>query len=233
MINRQLQVINKSLYIRSGGPLFSSESIFMKCTLCATPLIERIDAEYFDCPECRGMVKDVSLYPDAENEKLRYLTHVNDVNDPRYQNFTSPITNYILDHFSKDQEGLDFGCGTGPVISKVLSDAGYRVLQYDPYFANHPENLERSYDYIAACEVVEHFYNPCTEFKRLYDMLNPGGSLAIMTLVYNDQTPFSDWYYRKDPTHVFIYRKETFEYICKQFGFKDWFMDTRLIVLKK
>ena len=205
----------------------------MNCTLCTFSLIEKIDEEYYDCPVCRGLVKDVSLYPDEENERQRYLVHNNDINDPRYQKFTSPITNYILNHYSEDHQGLDFGCGTGPVITKVLLDSGYKVWEYDPYFANFPENLERSYDYIAACEVVEHFYDPGKEFRKLYKLLNPKGSLVIMTLLYNDEFNFSTWYYRKDPTHVFIYRKETFEYICSKFGFSECVIENRLIVLKK
>lgn len=205
----------------------------MICTLCTTSLTNKIDEEYYDCPLCRALVKDSSLYFDEENEKLRYLTHNNDVNDIRYQEFTSPITNYILANYSKEHHGLDFGCGTGPVISKMLQESGYRVLKYDPYFARHPENLERRYDFIAACEVVEHFYEPRKEFRKLHELLNPHGSLAIMTLLYNDELDFKTWYYRKDPTHVFIYRKETFDYICRVYGFKECFVEKRLIVLKK
>ncbi len=206
---------------------------FMQCTLCLTSIQDKIDDEYYDCPVCRALVKDPSLYPDEEKERSRYLTHNNDVNDLRYQKFTSPITNYISDHYSKDHIGLDFGCGTGPVISKVLQDAGYKVLQYDPYFANHPENLKLTYDYIAACEVVEHFYDPDKEFKKLHNLLNTSGSLAIMTHLYEEEFDFRTWYYRNDPTHVFIYRKETFDYILKEFGFSECIIENRLIVLKK
>lgn len=205
----------------------------MKCTLCFTSLNEKIANEYYDCPVCRALVKDTSLYLDEENEKLRYLIHKNDINDKRYQDFTSPIVNYIKDHFSQDHLGLDFGCGTGPVITKMLKDAEYQILQYDPYFANYRENLKHSYDYIAACEVVEHFYYPQREFKKLNQLLNSGGALVLMTLLFPDGIDFDTWYYRKDPTHVFIYRKETFEYICKNFEFRDLQIKDRLIILTK
>lgn len=214
-------------------PGIPAKYIFMKCTLCLTQLQEKIDDEYYDCPVCRAFVKDTSLYPDEENEKLRYLTHNNDVNDTGYQKFTSPVTNYILDHYLKDHTGLDFGCGTGPVITKMLQESGYQVFQFDPYFANYPENLERTYDYIAACEVVEHFYDPRKEFKKLFDLLNTNGSLVIMTHLFEDSLDFKTWYYRKDPTHVFIYRRETFDYIFKEFGFMECIIEKRLIVLKK
>lgn len=205
----------------------------MQCTLCLTHLYDKTEEEYYDCPVCKALVKDTSLYPDEENEKLRYLTHNNDVNDPRYQKFTSPITNYILNNYSNNHLGLDFGCGTGPVITTVLQESGYQVLKYDPYFANFPDNLTKPYDYIAVCEVVEHFYDPRKEFQRLYDLLNDNGSLVIMTLLFEDELDFSTWYYRKDPTHVFIYRKETFDFICQKFGFRECQIENRLIVLRK
>lgn len=205
----------------------------MHCTLCSTPLINKIDPNYYDCNTCRALVINSSLYPDTEDEKSRYLSHNNDVEDKRYQNFTSPITNYILENYSKSHLGLDFGCGTGPVITKMLREKDFKVLQYDPYFANFPENLQKSYDYIAACEVVEHFYDPLDEFRRLFNLLNKDGGLAIMTLMYEDHIDFENWHYRKDPTHVFIYRKETFEFIREKFGFSECLFKDRLIVLKK
>lgn len=204
----------------------------INCTLCNTPLLDKF-GDYYKCSICMAMVKHTSLYPNAEDEKQRYLAHVNDVNDIRFQNFTAPITNYIINHYSTSHLGLDFGCGTGPVITKVLRDLNYNVRKYDPYFAYYPGNLKYSYDFIAACEVVEHFYNPHKEFQSLFNLLKPQGSLVMMTLLYQDNFDFDTWYYRKDPTHVFIYRKETFEYICNQYGFRDLKIVDRLIVLRK
>lgn len=70
------------------------------CTLCHTPLLNRIDEEFFSCPVCGGWVKHPALHPDPKTEKKQYLQHNNDVNDPRYQEFTSPISDYIKENFS-------------------------------------------------------------------------------------------------------------------------------------
>ena len=54
-----------------------------------------------------------------------------------------------------------------------------------------------------------------------------------MTMLYNDQIDFNTWFYRKDPTHVFIYRKETFEYIAQKHKLEIVSLTNRFIALRK
>lgn len=205
----------------------------MNCTLCGSKLINRKDEYYYNCDICKALVMDENYYLSPEEEKARYESHNNDVNDIRYQNFTSPITSYVLDNFSAKHKGLDFGSGTGPVISSVLTKNGYNIAQYDPFFAPDKNALNTSYDYIASCEVFEHFHKPKMEIEKLTSLLNTNGVLLIMTMLYNDQISFEDWNYRQDPTHVFIYRKETIEYIANKMNLKIDILTDRLIALKK
>jgi hypothetical protein len=90
--------------------------------------------------------------------------------------------------------------------------------------------LESKYDYIACCEVVEHFYDPFREFKKLKDLLNPGGKLYCMTELYDQNTDFRAWYYKNDPTHVFFYSPCAISWIKEQFNFKEAKIEGRLIV---
>jgi len=206
----------------------------MKCPLCSSFLSQKIDKEYFDCGNCRALIKDPAFYIDAEQEKAFYELHNNDVHDEGYQNFTSPITNYVLTQYQPQDRGLDFGSGTGPVISKVLKDNGFNnVFQYDPFFCPNDEALNQTYDFIFSCEVVEHFHFPFDEYERLLNMLKSAGRLLIMTHPYDGKVPFENWYYRKDPTHVFIHRKETFEFIASNFEMQMEFQGERLVVLRK
>ncbi len=205
----------------------------MNCPLCLSPLTTMIDTDYFDCTGCRALVKHPKLLPTPEEEQKRYESHNNDVNDARYQKFTEPIWQYILNHFKKDDLGLDYGSGTGPVISKMLLDQGYTIKQYDPFFSPDHTLLERNYHYIACCEVVEHFFYPRDEFTKLDRMLLPGGTFVGMTLLYNDNIDFKTWSYRKDETHVFIYRKETLEYIAHLFNYKLTELTNRFFVFGK
>ncbi len=176
---------------------------------------------------------DSSQYMSFDNEKKHYSHHNNDVNDKGYQNFVSPITSSILKDYTPKDKGLDFGAGTGSAISKVLTDNQYQISQYDPYFHNHPNLLENQYNYIACCEVVEHFHHPDKEFELLKKLLFPDGKLYIMTHLYDSAIDFENWYYKNDTTHVFMYQKETMQYIKSTFGFTDVLIENRLIVFTK
>ncbi|WP_375561978.1 class I SAM-dependent methyltransferase [Bernardetia sp. OM2101] len=207
----------------------------MNCTLCQTLLKTKADDFYFICDMCGSYLKDPKFYLNNLDEKDVYEQHNNDVNDIGYQNFTSPITNNILENFTQNHLGLDYGCGTGPVISKILHDKNYQVELYDPYFHPNENYLNYQYDYIFSCEVFEHFYNPKQELEKLLSILKPTGSLLIMTLVYDVETDanFKDWYYRKDPTHVFIYTEKTVQFIAEKYKLKAKIEKNRMIVFEK
>lgn len=205
----------------------------MNCTLCTTPLTERVDIAYFICPTCGAYQKDKALYFSEEQEKSHYEFHNNDVNDIGYQNFTSPITNYLIEHTNSNQLGLDFGCGKGPVITHQLEQKGYTIKLYDPYFYPSMDYLNYKYDFIFSCEVFEHFYEPKIEIEKLTQLLKTKGLLVVMTHFYNQQQPFENWYYRKDQTHVFIYTPKTVNYIATHFGYEILILTERLMVLRK
>ena len=174
------------------------------------------------------MDKDLRL--DSEAEKSRYEEHINDVEDKGYQKFVSPITNAIIKDFSTSDEGLDFGAGTGPVISKLLIESKFSIKLYDPFFQNYPELLDYKYNYIVCCEVMEHFFHPKKEFELLLSLLQPNGKLYCMTDLWNKSINFHKWYYKNDQTHVFIYTKETIRWIKKELNFSDVTIDGRLII---
>jgi len=206
-----------------------------ECTLCGSKadLFYSKSKIYNICRNCKGIHLESKFYLNHTNEKLRYETHNNDVEDPNYQNFVSPITSSILKDFHTHHIGLDFGAGTGPVISKVLQDNHYQIHQYDPFFHPNDELLNNSYDYIACCEVIEHFHNPNKEFQLLHKLLNENGKLYIMTDMYSPDLNFDKWYYKNDPTHVFFYQTQTIEHIAKSFNFSDFTIDNRLIIFSK
>jgi SAM-dependent methyltransferase len=207
----------------------------MQCLLCQNEvkLFRNLeDKEYFKCTSCNSIMLNPKDYVTSEREKERYEEHNNDIYDKRYQAFVSPIVNSVLKNYDKKQKGLDFGSGSGPVITKLLRDYGYKINIYDPFFADNKEKLEETYDYIACCEVIEHFYYPRLEFTRLRAMLKPGGSLYIKTKIYNEEIDFDSWHYRNDQTHVFFYHKLALEYIKKQFDFSELTITKDMIIYK-
>ena len=199
------------------------------CPLCNSDSSPFYKEDYYCCNNCQGIFVPKTKFLNLENEKARYEEHNNDENDPAYQNFVSPITRAIFNNFSKNHQGLDFGSGKSSPISKVLRDQGYKIEEYDPFFYNIPKLLDKKYDYIAACEVIEHFNNPHKEFKLLFDLLNTNGVLYCMTSIYNKSINFPSWYYRRDPTHVFMYQAKTLDYIQKAFTFRRVIIEDRLI----
>lgn len=201
-----------------------------ECPLCAGPGRE-VSAAFFACAVCRGVFKRRELLLSPDEEKKHYLTHNNDVEDVRYQKFVSPIVAGVCDKFPLLSCGLDFGAGTGPVITRMLRDRGYEMEQYDPFFSPDAAVLQQRYDFIACCEVVEHFYRPATEFLRLRQLLRPSGSIFVMTLLYDENVDFSSWFYIKDETHVFLYCPDTFAWIKENFGFSGLQIEKRLIRL--
>lgn len=205
----------------------------MDCTLCETPMNERADEFYFICTCCGAYVMDKRFHLQAAQEKARYEEHNNDVHDEGYQRFTAPITHAVLQQFGPAHAGLDYGCGTGPVITKTLKEKGYKVRLYDPYFHPDPEYLKHQYDYIFSCEVFEHFYAPKTEIEKLLTLLKPDGWLLIMTHLYEDSVDFRQWYYRKDPTHVFIYTEKTLHYIARRYGLNIIENTGRLMIFRR
>ena len=205
----------------------------MTCPLCHTDLQAQADEFYFICDTCGAYVKNSQYYLSNQEEKERYLNHNNDINDVGYQKFTSPITQAIFKNQQKDHLGLDFGCGTGPIISKQLQDNGYRVILYDPFFAPNETYQDHRYDYIFSCEVFEHFHHPKQEIETLLSLLKPNGRLYIMTHIYKHQEDFTSWYYRNDPTHVFIYTEKTVHCIASTYQLELEVLTERLIIMKK
>ena len=205
----------------------------INCPLCSsesTAFYQEKTKSYHQCSSCHAVFLVPDSRPNSSDEKARYLHHQNDVEDIGYQQFSSPITSSVLRDYSPTDNGLDFGAGTGPVIAKLLRDNQFNISLYDPFFHDHPELLDDTYDYIVCCEVIEHFYTPPKEFALLNRLLKPGGRLYCMTELFHDDLDFKSWHYKSDPTHVFFYHQQSLNYIKQQFGFSDVTVDGRLII---
>lgn len=203
------------------------------CPLChhlTQPFYEFKQRLYHQCGFCQAIVMDRSLWPDRDTEKSRYLEHLNEVEDERFQRFVSPITERVLKDFSAIDEGLDFGAGHAPVITHVLQKQGYHIQPYDPLFFPDDALLTKQYDYITCCEVIEHFHNPEKSFSLLNSLLKQQSKLYCMTEIYQEGIDFHCWNYKNDHTHVFIYHRNTLNYIARRFGFLKPTIKGRLVI---
>ncbi len=192
------------------------------CRLCHTGearLFQSVGGrDYWRCPVCSITFLDATQLPDRETERERYALHVNDLQDKGYRRFLSKLAQPMLAKLAPAREGLDYGCGSGPLLASMLVEAGHAVRLYDPLFHPDAAALERSYDFITCTEVAEHFHHPAEEFARLRGLLRPGGWLGVMTCFQAEDARFADWHYRRDIVHVAFYRAETFHWLAARFG---------------
>ena len=207
------------------------------CLLChsesTASFFEGNTQSFYSCSQCGTVFRHPSNFISASEEKARYLTHNNDVNDPRYRQFVSPITERVMEDFNSTSLGLDFGAGTGPVITEILTNKGYRLNLYDPFFHPDVSVLNETYDFIVCCEVIEHFKKPQKEFSLLKRLLKPDGKLYCMTHLLCEPRDFGNWYYKDDPTHVIFYSEENLKWIRDNLGYSEVKIDDRLIVFSR
>ena len=175
---------------------------------------------YERCLACLATLVAVDDLPAPETERRHYLSHENDIHDPGYRKFASKLVEPLMRDLESGAEGLDYGCGTGPVAAAMLSERGFAVELFDPFFEPDEAVLGRTYDFIICSEVVEHFHRPAEEFDRLAGLLRSGGTLAVMTCFQEDDERFAGWHYRRDPTHVAFYREETLQHVGAQRGLR-------------
>ncbi len=205
------------------------------CPLCqhqASVFYQFKQRLYHQCDFCYGVFMDPVLWPDRAAEQSRYLEHLNDVADKRFQQFVSPIVHQVQQYYQPEHHGLDFGAGHAPVITHVLQELGFTITAYDPLFFNDPSLLTQTYDYICSCEVIEHFHHPAQSFALLRKCIKPGGRLLCMTEIYHEGIDFHRWNYKNDPTHVFMYHRNTISYIADKYKFKQARIDGRLITFE-
>jgi SAM-dependent methyltransferase len=140
------------------------------------------------------------------------------VDDPAYRAFLGRLAAPLLARVPLGAEGLDFGCGPGPALAAMLTEAGRACAVWDPVFAPDPAPLSRAHAFIACTEVVEHLHDPAGVFDLFDRLLAPGGWLGVMTCFQTDDARLAGWWYRKDPTHVVFYREATFRRLAADRG---------------
>lgn len=205
-----------------------------KCLLCASnnlDVLKYSKKNYFECLDCGFVFFNTERRINVEEEILRYHTHEIKLDDAGSVNFVKKILDYGLNYITGSKI-LDYGCGNAFITQYILKNSNFCIDSYDPVFNNI--SLDQKYDLIVCSEVVEHFRDPTLEFKKLFELLNDSGVLAISTSIFSKSINFDTWYYVNDDTHFSIYSKSTIDYICKNFGFELCLLkEPRFIILKK
>lgn len=206
------------------------------CPLCTHPaalVAEDRRRRYFQCPACALIFADPASHLDAAAERAVYDLHRNDPADAGYRRFLDRLATPLLTRLRPGMQGLDYGCGPGPTLAAMLTQAGMAMTDYDPIYAPDPAALARAYDFVTCTEVVEHFRHPAQDWAQLVALLRPGGWLGVMTQLVISRERFRQWQYKNDPTHVAFYSPATFAWIGAQFGLDVERADAAVMLLRK
>ncbi len=192
------------------------------CLLCSgtgiVPYHRDQARDYLNCRRCDLVFVPPVQHLSATDEKACYDRHDNRPDDPGYRRFLGRLFTPLNQRLAPVSQGLDFGCGPGPTLSKMFEDAGHAVALYDPFYAPDRSVLSAPYDFITLSEVVEHLAEPGKELDSLWRGLAPGGWLGIMTKRVRDQEAFRSWHYINDPTHIAYFSEATFRWLTERWS---------------
>lgn len=188
---------------------------------------------YFQCQQCLLVFVHPEDRLTSAQEKSIYDLHQNHVDDLGYQKFLQRLSQPLLERLPFKSKGLDFGCGPGPALAKMLEQAGHQMSLYDLYYYPNKESLTQTYDFIVATEVIEHLYSPSQVWEQWLRLLSSQGYLGIMTKLVKNVDAFSTWHYKNDRTHVVFFSRETFEFLAKRDHLELEFFGSDVILLRK
>ncbi len=165
------------------------------------------------CEECDVVFVSSSQVVSRDREKKRYETHNNSLQDTGYRDFLMKTVREISHRFPAGARVLDFGSGPEPALSELLSDAGYHVVSFDPYFS--PEPPVGVFDLVLTHEVFEHFREPRAEIEKILSFLKQDG----LFLIRSELRPpdFEKWWYARDFTHILFASEKTLFWIAQNF----------------
>ena len=144
----------------------------------------------------------------------------------------------VAQHFVKNLKGakwLDYGCGTGGLLSYGARTYGAAMFGFEHGWAAERATQaglsilsERalkedglSFDIITAIEVLEHCFDPISELRLIRQLLKPGGLFFYTT---GNSQPFQgdilNWSYFQPEIHISLFQPKTMDYCLKTCGFK-------------
>ncbi|MEJ6474942.1 class I SAM-dependent methyltransferase [Pseudoalteromonas piscicida] len=209
----------------------------LSCGLCLGKQLEAYHQDkhrrYWQCQTCQLVMVDPKSRLTPEQEKAIYDSHENDLEDEGYRRFLTRVAEPLLARLAAPSKGLDFGCGPGPLLAKMLEEAGHQVALFDLYYANNPDVLMQRYDFIVSTEVVEHLAKPRQVLLQLLALLKPGKPLALMTKLVIDQSRFAHWHYKNDLTHISFFSQKSFVFFAAQQDCDLEFIGNDVIILTK
>jgi SAM-dependent methyltransferase len=209
----------------------------------------------------QGQVRDFPNVRVVQCEECKLVTHEQDLsNDVNYESgsmhnwaagygdsLPSPEADTLrrvtaLNNLAisiKADSILDFGCGSGGMLSAFATD--FRVIGIEPDGGARDTATDRGHtvfesaetalvnnlkvDIVTLFHVIEHFYDATAELNRILELLRPGGLLVIETpnsmdvlLSKYESEDFSNFTYWSH--HPMLHSHKSLEQLVKRCGFE-------------
>ena len=209
----------------------------MLCIVCnkkTAEIFKIIESkQYWKCKECLAIFLDKKFYLEPIDEHSHYISHENCIYDANYRKFLARLMLPLDKILQRKSIGLDYGCGPGPALAKMLEEKGHIMHLYDPFFYTNKNFINKVFDFICCTETAEHFHNPFEEFSLFNNILSSNGVIGIMTSFTTDESLFENWHYRRDPTHVVFYNETTFQVIAFQNNWDCEIVKKDIVLMKR
>ena len=209
----------------------------------------------------KGQVRDFPNVGVVQCEECKLVTHAQDLsNDVNYESgsmhnwaagygdsLPGPEADTLrrvtaIDNLAisiKADSILDFGCGSGGMLSAFATD--FRVIGIEPDSGARDTAIDLGHtvfesaetalvnnlkvDIVTLFHVVEHFYDATVELNRILELLRPGGLLVIETpnsmdvlLSKYESEEFSNFTYWSH--HPMLHSHRSLEQLVKRCGFE-------------
>ena len=180
-------------------PSFNLKPICPLCESFSSHFLFAEKREYRLCDTCQLIFVPTLFHISKKDEIKRYLEHNNGLHNEGYVNMFRTKMKLIKIICPKAEKILDYGCGYEPVLKYLLSQEGYKVDGYDKNFFPNGQSMKH-YDLVVSTETFEHFREPRKEVKRILELLNGSGYMAVMTRFYPRENGwasrqgFKKWY---------------------------------------
>ncbi|MAA70562.1 MAG: hypothetical protein CL679_02420 [Bermanella sp.] len=195
---------------------------------------KRSQRTYLQCEQCQLVFVPPEFYLSCDEEKAEYDQHNNDINDDGYRQFLNRLWQPLHARLQKQDHVLEFGCGPGPLLAKMMKDDGMQVSLYDHFYQPDTSVLTtNTYDAITSTEVIEHLHQPKDVFEQWLSLLKKGGHLGLMTKLVTSREAFAHWHYKNDLTHVCFFSEACFAWLAKRYGLTMTRFGADVIILQK
>ena len=202
-------MIGSSFSMASLRPLCVFCGSAATCSETYTTRRTRVSTTYHRCAVCGGVFLAESCRVSATQEKARYDEHNNALDDPRNRTYFEDFLGSIVDALNvlgvtPEQRAswnvLDYGSGPSPSLVQLMREQRIfaSAVGWDLYYSQSVppayadmvlSSLEcsadgtpkRLYDLVTAQEVVEHFVDPLSNWRRIASIVKSGGFVAIGT----------------------------------------------------